>query len=44
MINQAFWEKLGPKLQETVLQLWAENLPAYRARHCRVTGARRGTN
>jgi len=31
VMNLAFWGKLGPKLQETVLKLWAENLPAYRA-------------
>jgi TRAP-type C4-dicarboxylate transport system substrate-binding protein len=30
LANQAFWEKLGPKLQETVLKLWADNLPAWR--------------
>ena len=30
IVNQAFWEKLGPKLQETVKQLWADNLPGYR--------------
>lgn len=31
LVNQAFWAKLGPKLQETVRRLWAENLPAWRA-------------
>ncbi|MBW4092770.1 MAG: TRAP transporter substrate-binding protein DctP [Proteobacteria bacterium] len=31
MMNHAFWNKLGPKLQHAVLALWAENLPAYRA-------------
>jgi len=31
MVNQDFWAKLGPKLQETVLKLWAENLPTWRA-------------
>jgi TRAP-type C4-dicarboxylate transport system substrate-binding protein len=30
ILNQAFWGKLGPKLQETVLKLWSENLPAWR--------------
>jgi TRAP-type transport system periplasmic protein len=30
MMNQAFWSQLGPKLQQTVLHLWAENLAAYR--------------
>ncbi len=31
LVNQDFWAKLGPKLQETVLKLWAENLPVWRA-------------
>jgi len=31
MVNQAFWSKIGPKMQETLRQLWAENLPAWRA-------------
>ena len=31
LVNQAFWAKLGPKLQATVSQLWAENLPTWRA-------------
>jgi len=30
LVNQAFWAKLGPKLQETVLKLWADNLPTWR--------------
>lgn len=30
LVNQAFWTKLGPKLQETVLKLWADNLPTWR--------------
>jgi C4-dicarboxylate-binding protein DctP len=30
LVNEAFWAKLSPKLQETVLKLWAENLPTYR--------------
>jgi TRAP-type transport system periplasmic protein len=30
MVNQAFWTKLGPQLQETVLKLWAENLSMWR--------------
>ena len=30
MMNHDFWGKLGPKLQETVLKLWADNLPTYR--------------
>jgi C4-dicarboxylate-binding protein DctP len=31
LVNQSFWAKLGPKLQETVLRIWAENLPTWRA-------------
>ncbi len=31
MMNQAFFGKLGPKLQETVLKLWSDNLPTWRA-------------
>ncbi len=30
LANQDMWKKLGPKLQETVLQLWSENLPKWR--------------
>jgi C4-dicarboxylate-binding protein DctP len=30
LVNQELWQKLGPKLQATVLKLWADNLPAYR--------------
>lgn len=31
LANQQFWAKVGPKMQETMLGLWAENLPAWRA-------------
>jgi len=30
MVNPAFWQKLGPKLQETASKLWADNIGAYR--------------
>ena len=30
LVNQDFWNKLGPKLQETVLKLWSDNLPTWR--------------
>jgi TRAP-type C4-dicarboxylate transport system substrate-binding protein len=30
LFNQAVWQKLGPKMQETVLKLWVDNLPTYR--------------
>jgi C4-dicarboxylate-binding protein DctP len=31
LVNPGFWDKIGPKLQETVLHLWSENLPTWRA-------------
>jgi TRAP-type transport system periplasmic protein len=31
MVNPAFWQKLGPKLQETASTLWADNIGTYRA-------------
>jgi C4-dicarboxylate-binding protein DctP len=31
LVNQAFWDKIGPKMQETVLKIWADNLPTWRA-------------
>ena len=31
IMNGPFWKRLGPKLQQTILQLWHEHLPAYRA-------------
>jgi len=30
MLNQAFWNKLGPKLQEIMAALWASHVPAWR--------------
>ena len=30
MINKEFWGKLGPKLQETIAKLWADNIQTYR--------------
>jgi C4-dicarboxylate-binding protein DctP len=30
LVNEALWQKLGPKMQETVLKLWVDNLPTYR--------------
>jgi C4-dicarboxylate-binding protein DctP len=30
LANQAFWDKIGPKMQATILQLWSENLPGWR--------------
>jgi len=31
MMNHDFWGKLGPKLQQAVVKLWSDNLPAWRA-------------
>jgi TRAP-type C4-dicarboxylate transport system substrate-binding protein len=31
LANQAFWTRIGPKLQETMVKLWADSLPAWRA-------------
>jgi TRAP-type C4-dicarboxylate transport system substrate-binding protein len=42
MANPDFWQKLGPKLQETVKQLWAENIPIYRANTAKSQAAARG--
>ena len=42
MANADFWQKLGPKLQETVRQLWAENIPTYRANTAKSQAAARG--
>jgi C4-dicarboxylate-binding protein DctP len=42
MANPDFWQKLGPKLQETVKQLWAENIPISRANTAKSQAAARG--
>lgn len=42
MANPDFWQKLGSKLQETVRQLWAENIPTYRANTAKSQAAARG--
>ena len=42
MVNQAFWEKIGPKLQETMLKLWADDLPAWRADSAKAQQGARG--
>jgi TRAP-type C4-dicarboxylate transport system substrate-binding protein len=31
MISLVFWNKLGPELQKLITDLWAENIPTYRA-------------
>ena len=30
LLNQDFWNKLDPKLQETMAKLWTDNIPAWR--------------
>ncbi len=30
MINPDFWQKIGPKMQETEAKLWADNIGAWR--------------
>ncbi len=31
MLNPAFWQKAGPKLQQTMTKLWQDNIATYRA-------------
>jgi TRAP-type transport system periplasmic protein len=31
MVNPDFWQKIGPKMQETMVKLWADNIATYRA-------------
>ncbi len=31
MVSGAFWQKLSPELQKLMTELWADNLPTYRA-------------
>ncbi|MBV9518017.1 MAG: hypothetical protein JO068_07835, partial [Hyphomicrobiales bacterium] len=31
MVSLAFWEKLSPELQKLMTDLWAQNIPTYRA-------------
>ena len=31
MMNQAFAQKIGPKMKETILDIWSKNLPTWRA-------------
>jgi TRAP-type C4-dicarboxylate transport system substrate-binding protein len=41
MMNHDFFAKIGPKLRETVLHLWAENLPTWRANTAKAQAAAR---
>jgi TRAP-type C4-dicarboxylate transport system substrate-binding protein len=31
LVNQAFWDKIGPKMRATMMKLWADSLPTWRA-------------
>jgi C4-dicarboxylate-binding protein DctP len=42
MANENFWQKLGPKLQETVLKLWDESLPKWRENTLKLQANSRG--
>ena len=42
MTNADFWQKIGPKLQETVLKLWDENLPKWRENTLKLQANARG--
>ena len=42
LANQTFWDKVGPKMQETILQLWAENLPTWRENTAKSQARARG--
>lgn len=41
MVNKDFWAKLPAKLQETILQMWSENLPTYRTNTAKAQEAGR---
>ena len=41
LVNQAFWTKIGPKMQEKIAGLWTENLPGYRANTAKAQAAGR---
>jgi C4-dicarboxylate-binding protein DctP len=41
LVNQAFWGKIGPKMQETMLKLWSDNLPGWRANSAKSQQAAR---
>jgi TRAP-type C4-dicarboxylate transport system substrate-binding protein len=41
MVSQGFWTKVGPKLQETMLKLWSDNLPGWRANSAKAQEAAR---
>ncbi|MBV9522808.1 MAG: TRAP transporter substrate-binding protein DctP [Alphaproteobacteria bacterium] len=43
MVSQTFWKKLTPDLQTLMIDLWAKNIPAYRARMAKAQTEARGT-
>jgi|SRR5271165_529059 len=43
LVNQAFLAKLGPKLQETLQTVWADNIGAYRAHAAKLQADARTT-
>jgi TRAP-type C4-dicarboxylate transport system substrate-binding protein len=42
MVSQAFWAKLAPKQQETLLRLWSENLATWRENTAKQQARARG--
>jgi C4-dicarboxylate-binding protein DctP len=42
MVNPAFWQKLGPKLQETMTKLWQDNIATYRVNTAKLQENARG--
>jgi TRAP-type C4-dicarboxylate transport system substrate-binding protein len=42
LASQAFWDKIGPKMQATILQLWSENLPGWRDNTAKAQARARG--
>jgi C4-dicarboxylate-binding protein DctP len=43
LMNQVFWQKLGPKLQTTMQKLWADNISVYRANSAKAQADGRAT-
>ncbi len=41
MVNPAFWQKAGPRLQETMIRLWQDNIATYRANTAKLQQAGR---
>jgi TRAP-type C4-dicarboxylate transport system substrate-binding protein len=43
LVSQTFWDKIGPKLQQTMAKLWADNIEAYRANAAKAQDAGRAS-